>query len=72
VALGNWGSTESVPTLTRALADESQLVRAHAAWALGSIGGDEAGRALEQRSRIEADELVRREISLVQQDPTSE
>ena len=48
VALGNRGRVEDVSTLARALAhDPSPLVRGHAAWALGRIGGNEAGRALE-------------------------
>ena len=34
VALGNWGSANAVPTLRTALEDESEVVRAHAAWAL--------------------------------------
>jgi epoxyqueuosine reductase len=38
VALGNWGSNEAVPVLTRALEDPSALVREHATWALESIG----------------------------------
>jgi len=40
VALGNWGSPEARPTLRRALRDPSPLVRGHAAWALGRVGGD--------------------------------
>lgn len=37
LALGNWGSQEAVPVLTRALEDPSEMVREHAAWALASI-----------------------------------
>jgi epoxyqueuosine reductase len=49
VVLGNSGHPQAVPTLRRALlADPEPLVRAHAAWALGRIGGDEARRALEE------------------------
>lgn len=40
VALGNWGSEVAVPVLTRALADPSERVREHAAWALESIGSE--------------------------------
>ena len=35
-----------MPGLVRALADPEPLVRGHAAWALGRIGGAEARRAL--------------------------
>jgi epoxyqueuosine reductase len=37
VALGNVGGEEAVEPLTRALEDESALVREHAAWALARI-----------------------------------
>ncbi|MGH3146803.1 MAG: tRNA epoxyqueuosine(34) reductase QueG [Rubrobacter sp.] len=50
VAAGNLGLAELVPALVRALSeDPSPLVRGHAAWALGEIGGaeDELKRAAE-------------------------
>lgn len=37
VALGNWGSPEAVPVLTRALDDPAEDVRNHAAWALEAV-----------------------------------
>jgi hypothetical protein len=40
VALGNWGSEEAVPVLVDALEDHEPLIRGHAAWALGRIGGE--------------------------------
>ena len=40
VALGNWGSPDAAPVLKRAAADRSELVREHAEWALGRIGGE--------------------------------
>ena len=43
VALGNWGGEEAVPVLGRAARDRSDLVREHARWALGRIGGRSAG-----------------------------
>jgi epoxyqueuosine reductase len=47
VALGNLGRVEAVPALAEALAsDPEPLVRAHAAWALGRIGGQDALAAL--------------------------
>jgi epoxyqueuosine reductase len=47
IALGNLGRVEAVPGLAEALAsDPEPLVRAHAAWALGRIGGQNARAAL--------------------------
>ena len=46
VALGNLGDARAVPALAAALARADALVRLHAAWALGRIGGAEAERAL--------------------------
>jgi epoxyqueuosine reductase len=37
VGLGNSGTEEAIPVLDRCLADESPLVREHAAWALGRL-----------------------------------
>jgi epoxyqueuosine reductase len=37
VGLGNSGEEEAAPVLRRCLADESELVREHAAWALGRL-----------------------------------
>ncbi|MFW6202003.1 MAG: tRNA epoxyqueuosine(34) reductase QueG, partial [Gemmatimonadota bacterium] len=64
VALGNWGSAEAVPVLVKALGDPEPLVRGHAAWALGRIGGDEARRALEARLGVEADAWGREEVEV--------
>src|SRR6266568_3071713 len=46
VALGNCGDRQAVPALIGALNDEESLVRGHAAWALGRIGGQQAVQAL--------------------------
>jgi epoxyqueuosine reductase len=46
VALGNSGDPAAVPALVRALEHEETLVRGHAAWALGQLGGVEAERGL--------------------------
>ena len=62
VALGNQGDPEAIPELISALEDPEPLVRAHAAWALGKIGGKQAKGALEKRRALEADEDVRKEI----------
>jgi epoxyqueuosine reductase len=65
VALGNSGSAEAVPPLCAALlADPSELVRAHAAWALGALGalgGDASRSALERAAQADSDETVREE-----------
>jgi epoxyqueuosine reductase len=62
VALGNWGSPAAVPALVRALGDGEPLVRGHAAWALGRVGGDEAHNALKARLEVELDSSVRAEL----------
>jgi epoxyqueuosine reductase len=64
VALGNWGHPRAVPALARALRDVEPLIRGHAAWALGQIGGQEAEQALVQALQAEADSWVRDEIQL--------
>src|SRR5919107_250933 len=63
VAAGNLGLRKALPALIRCLReDESPLVRAHAAWALGEIGGAEA--ALEEAAEGEADPACLVEIKL--------
>jgi epoxyqueuosine reductase len=62
VAMGNRGEPRYVAPLALALAEGEALVRAHAAWALGRIGGEEARRALAEALENEADEEVRAEI----------
>ncbi len=48
IALGNAGDRAAVPTLAHTLANEPEvLVRGHAAWALGVLGGAAARTALE-------------------------
>ena len=64
VALGNWGSPAAVPALVRALGDGEPLVRGHAAWALGRVGGSEARDALTARLEVELDSSVRAELEL--------
>jgi epoxyqueuosine reductase QueG len=49
VALGNYGDPAYIPDLRQALAaDPEEIVRSHAAWALGRIGTAEAQQALVQ------------------------
>jgi epoxyqueuosine reductase len=63
VAAGNWGSAEAVPVLVGLLADDSPLVRGHAAWALHRIGGPDVERALATALESEPDGAVRRELA---------
>jgi len=62
VALGNSVDPLAVPALVNALSDHEPLVRGHAAWALGRIGGDLAIGALKDALLVESDETVRKEI----------
>jgi epoxyqueuosine reductase len=64
VALGNLGDPCAIPALTHALADPDPLVRGHAAWALGRIGGDDARAVLAERHAVETDGWVMGEIIL--------
>jgi epoxyqueuosine reductase len=64
VALGNSGNPAAVSPLAAALADREPLVRTHAAWALGRLGGIRARRALEQAKRREPDAAAAAEIDL--------
>ena len=64
VALGNIGDEAAVPALARSLVAPDAIVREHAAWALGRIGGAEAERALASALTEEEDPTVRREIEL--------
>ena len=63
VALGNTGDPASVDPLAKALNNGEPLLRGHAAWALGQIGGEESVRALEEAACVEADAEVRDEIA---------
>lgn len=62
VAIGNWRSQRAVPALKDALADDESLVRSHAAWALGRIGGETARQVLQTRLTIETEQDVITEI----------
>jgi epoxyqueuosine reductase len=63
VVLGNLGHPTAVPVLAEALEDDDAVVRAHAAWALGRIGGAESSRrlsvALERERSAEVVEELR-------------
>src|SRR6266581_1263820 len=62
VALGNIGDPQAVHPLIGALHDHEPLIRGHAAWALGRIGGEQAKKALEEALVGEEDEETRKEI----------
>jgi epoxyqueuosine reductase len=62
VALGNSGDQQAVHPLIGALHDHEPLIRGHAAWALGRIGGEQAKKALEEALVGEEDEETRKEI----------
>ena len=63
VALGNSGDRAAVPALARALRESVPLVRLHAAWALGRLGGGAASAALHEALATETDGDVRAEIA---------
>jgi epoxyqueuosine reductase len=67
VALGNIADRGSVPALAGVLDDPEPLVRGHAAWALGRLGGAAARAALERALSCEADAWVREECGLALQ-----
>ena len=62
VALGNAADPAAVPALVRALGEGEPIVRGHAAWALGRLGGPEATRALASALDQEGDAEVLDEI----------
>jgi len=63
LALGNLGSPDSILPLAKVLKEEeSALVRGHAAWALGKIGGKKARSVLEEMLKRESDNEVKEEI----------
>jgi len=67
IALGNVADRGSVPALAGALDDPEPLVRGHAAWALGRLGGTAARAALTKTLSREGDAWVRDECGLALQ-----
>ena len=63
IALGNLGDRGSVPALAGALGDRDPIIRGHAAWALGRLGGPSARRHLERAISAEDDPLVLEECA---------
>jgi epoxyqueuosine reductase len=64
VAAGNSGDPVLVEPLTALLRDAEPLVRGHAAWALGRLGGALAFDALRRALAAEGDSYGREEIEL--------
>jgi len=64
IALGNVADRQSVPALAGALVDDAPLIRGHAAWALGRLGGPAARQGLALALSREADPWVRDECEL--------
>lgn len=65
VALGNLHDPRAIPALAAALrSDPDPQVRAHAAWALGQIGGREARQVLDRAATSETDAEVKTELKL--------
>ncbi len=64
VALGNGGTAAHVGLLAGYLGDSEAMLRRHAAWALGRIGGEEAREVLRARLETEDDGTAREEIAV--------
>ena len=64
VALGNIGDLAAVPALAKALSAPEPIIREHAAWALGRLGGDAVLLSLRDALPGETAEAVRAEIAL--------
>ena len=63
VALGNIGDPVAVPALSKVIqADYPDLVRSHAAWALGRIGGKSAMKILNSQANLDQSPEVLEEI----------
>ena len=63
IVLGNMGDRNAIPALVSALEDFEPLVRGHAAWALGQIGGEDVNQALLNAVSKEKDADVLFEIN---------
>ena len=64
VALGNSQNPKAIPALTKMLYTETELIKIHAAWALGQIGGKSTRKTLQNAYEKEISKDVQKEISL--------
>lgn len=62
IVLGNAGDPTVVPLLAEILDDPDPVLRAHAGWALGRLGGAEARAALRRAAEAESDPDVLEEL----------
>ena len=72
VALGNLRDLRALPALEAALHDAEPLIRGHAAWALGRIGGGRARHTLRDALRTECDPDVQEEMTAALSEVTGE
>jgi epoxyqueuosine reductase len=63
IALGNRGKEDALPTLAEALQDSEPLIRSHAAWALGTIGGNKSKSILNDAASNEEHPAVIQDIT---------
>jgi epoxyqueuosine reductase len=62
IALGNIGDPVSLSILNKMLRNQEGMIRAHAAWAIGRIGGPKAKQLLRRAFRKERESYVKEEI----------
>ena len=62
VALGNIGNEDAIPAMAEAMQDPDELVRGHAAWALGKISSSKVRQILEVSLNRETSEYTQSEI----------
>lgn len=63
IALAHFKDKSAVPDLASMLQEDARpVIRGTIAWALGKIGGEEAGQSLEHARQTEKDEMVMNEI----------
>jgi epoxyqueuosine reductase len=62
-SLGNISGPNAKPALKNALGDNEPVIRSHAAWALGKIGGDDVVQSLREALGVETDPGVKEEIT---------
>jgi epoxyqueuosine reductase len=65
VAMGNSGHKAFIPYIKEALKDDEALIRAHAAWALWKLEGNESCDTLSKHFNVETDNSVREEIESI-------